>query len=184
LTHLQAQHPLGIFLQRLVETVYWFHPLVWYASRLAAGAREFRCDRSVVKEKQDLANYLRSLLRLIESQIPPPNHLPAGMGFLGDSNLLSKRTDALISWLNRSTDSGSHRHSAFAVILAAGLCAFAWLPVNPQASRRSWWSPWPAWSASALDATGIQVRDYEIDGHRLERHEHRRLVMGDPSERT
>jgi bla regulator protein blaR1 len=173
LAHLQAQHPLGLFLQRLVEVIYWFHPLVWYASRRAAGAREFRCDRSVVQSRQDLANYLRSMLRLIESQTSPPSRLPAGLGFLGDSKLLCKRADVLVAWVEKRTDSSLQRKAAIAVLTAAGLCMFLWVPLNPLASRRSWWSPWPACSANALDATGIRVRDYEIDGHRLQPHEFR-----------
>ncbi len=29
LTHLSTQHPLHLFLQKLVQTLLWFHPLVW-----------------------------------------------------------------------------------------------------------------------------------------------------------
>lgn len=161
----------------IVETLYWFHPLVWHASRLAARAREFRCDRSVVQSRQDLASYLRSLLRLIEAQIPPPTRLPAGVGFLGDTELLCKRTDALTASFEGPERSRSYRSATLAALVAAGLCVLLWVPVNPEASRRSWWSPWPAWSAGALDATGIRVRDYEIDGHRLQPHEHAGLTV-------
>jgi hypothetical protein len=54
----------------------------------------------------------------------------------------------------------------------AALCMLIWLPVNPRASRRADFSPWPAWTARSLDAIGMPVRDYEIDGHRLDGHEH------------
>ena len=50
-------------------------------------------------------------------------------------------------------------------------CLTIWLPLNPHASRRASWSPWPAWSARVLNASGIEVRDYEVDGHRLDPHE-------------
>jgi hypothetical protein len=58
------------------------------------------------------------------------------------------------------------------LFVAAAICSLIWLPVNPNASRRAGWSPWPTWSADALDATGVTVRDYEIDGHRLSHHNH------------
>ena len=51
IAHIRLQHPLHLFLQRLVEAIYWFHPLVWWASRQAAAAREFRCDRDAVNSR-------------------------------------------------------------------------------------------------------------------------------------
>lgn len=173
LVHLRAQHPLHLFLQRLVEAIYWFHPLVWWASRRAGAAREFRCDRDAVASRQEVADYLRSLLRLIEAQMPTPNRLPAGLGFLGDAQLLGQRAATLAESLERPPARSSLRRPTTALLAAAAACLAVWLPVNPQASRRALWSPWPSWSASALDASGIRVRDYEIDGHRLHPQEHR-----------
>ena len=68
LVHLSAQHPLRLFLQRIVEALFWFHPLVWWSSRQAAAAREFRCDAQAVDSQQEVAVYLQSLLRLIEAR--------------------------------------------------------------------------------------------------------------------
>ncbi len=93
--HIRLQHPLYLFLQRMVEAIYWFHPLTWWASRQAAAAREFRCDQDSVRSRQEVASYLRSLLRLIESKLHPPGRLPAGIGFMGDASLLSQRADKL-----------------------------------------------------------------------------------------
>jgi len=171
LAHLRAQHPLQLFLQRLVEAVYWFHPLVWWGSWQAGAAREFRCDRDAVANRQEVADYLRSLLRLIEAQVPPPNRLPAGLGFLGDASLLSRRAATLAESVDQPPARRKFRRPAFALLAAAAVCLVVWMPVNPQASRRALWSPWPSWTASALDASGVRVRDYEIDGHRLQPHE-------------
>ena len=102
LAHLRLQHPLHLFLQRLVEALFWFHPLVWWASREAAAERELRCDRDAVRSKVEVADYLRSLLRLIEYKTAPPERLPAGMGFMGDATLLSKRAGALAERLTFS----------------------------------------------------------------------------------
>lgn len=173
LAHLRLQHPLHLFFQRLVEAIYWFHPLVWWASRQAAAAREFRCDRDSVHSRVEVADYLRCLLRLIESQLSPPEHLPAGLGFLGDTSLLGRRANVLARSQDLSAKPLKSWRAAIALILVGAMCSSIWLPVNPSASRRANWSPWPTWSTQALGAFGITTRDYEIDGHRFSLHEHR-----------
>lgn len=172
LAHLRLQHPLHLFLQRLVEAIYWFHPLVWWASQQAAAAREFRCDQEAVNSRAEVADYLRSLLRLIESQVRAPGHLPAGLGFLGDSSLLSRRANMLADSLDHSTKLARRWRASASLIFASALFSLVWLPVNPAASPRAEWSPWPSWSAQALNAGGVSVRDYEVDGHRLNGHSH------------
>ncbi len=172
LAHIRLQHPLHLFLQRIVEAIHWYHPLVWWSSRQAAAAREFRCDREAVRNQLEVAAYLRSLLRLIESRLSPPGRLPAGLGFLGDASLLSRRAEALVAELNGPNTHENRRLTVVALTAAIPFCFLIWLPVNPQASRRDAWSPWPQWSAQALDATGVHVRDFEPDGHRLRPHEY------------
>jgi beta-lactamase regulating signal transducer with metallopeptidase domain len=172
LAHLRRQHPLHLFIQRLVEAVYWFHPLVWWASHQAAAAREIRCDRDAVSTRQEVAAYLRSLLRLIELRLAEPTLLPAGIGFLGSSSLLGRRANLLVASFDKPVAPIARWRSILVFGLALVGCVLVWLPVNPRASRRSDWSPWPRWSAQTLDALGMPVRDYEIDGHRLDGHEH------------
>jgi beta-lactamase regulating signal transducer with metallopeptidase domain len=171
LVHLSAQHPLCLFLQRIVEAIFWFHPLVWWASREAAAAREFRCDAQAVVSRQEVAVYLQSLLRLIEARIPTPTALPAGLGFLGDSSLLSRRANLLAETVGERAVRIRKVPTIMALVLISVACLTIWLPLNPHASRRTSWSPWPMWSARVLNASGIEVRDYEVDGHRLAAHE-------------
>jgi bla regulator protein blaR1 len=171
LAHLRLQHPLQLFLQRMVEAVFWFHPFVWWASRQAAAAREFRCDRSAVRSRHEVADYLRSILRLIESEVSAVSRLPAGLGFLGNSSLLRRRASSLVSCLDSPIEQVGRRRAAF-VLISAALCVVLWVPINPLASRRAGLSPWPSWSARSMDAFGVALRDYEVDGHRLGRHRH------------
>jgi bla regulator protein blaR1 len=172
LAHLRRQHPLHLFMQRLVEAIYWFHPLVWWASGQAAAAREIRCDCDAVSSRNDVAAYLRGLLRLIELRLNEPALLSAGIGFLGDSSLLSRRANLLVESIDNPIAPSARWRPFFAFALALACCVLVWLPVNPRASRRAAWSPWPRWSAQTLDAVGMPVRDYEVDGHRLDGHEH------------
>jgi len=172
LAHLKRQHPLHLFLQRLVEAIYWFHPLVWWASRQAAAAREICCDRDAVASRHDVVAYLRGLIRLVEMQLNAPTLLPAGLAFLGSSSLLRRRAELLANSFETPPPARGGWRTVLAFAIAVVLCAMIWLPINPRASRRAEWSPWPRWTAQTLDTIGIGVRDYEIDGHRLDGHPH------------
>jgi len=171
--HLEAGHPLHLFLQRIVEILFWFHPLVWWASRQAAWSREFHCDASAVTTAQEAVSYLRGLLRITEHRVVPRLRLPAGLNFASGESLVRRRAERIA---NRDWRALPIRQS-FAFMVAPLIASFAvslgiWLPVNTDATNRSVWSPWPAWSATALHELGVTVRDYEIDGHRLRHHEH------------
>ncbi len=166
-THIALQHPLYLFLQRLVEAIFWFHPLVWWASQQAAAAREFRCDRDSVRTKLEVVDYLHSLLRLVESKVKSPSRLSTGVGFMGHSSLLTRRAQQLGNLLEQEATQPQPRRAVTTIVCCTVLLGVFWLPVNPDASRRSIWSPWPTWSAQALNSLGIVVRDYEVDGHRL-----------------
>ena len=54
-------------LQTLTQSLWWFHPLVWWVSRLTTRDAERCCDESVLAElKCDPAEYARSLLDVLE----------------------------------------------------------------------------------------------------------------------
>jgi hypothetical protein len=99
--------------------------------------------------------------------------LPAGVSFVGDTSLLSERAHRLGNLTEYSPRSRGNAPIGVGTVAACALlCSLIWLPVNPDASRRSAWSPWPTWSARALNVVGVVVRDYEVDGHRLSLHNH------------
>jgi hypothetical protein len=112
------------------------------------------------------------LLRLVELRLAEPTLLPAGIGFLGSSSLLGRRANLLVESFDKPVAQVARWRPMIAFGAALAICVLVWLPVNPRASRRADWSPWPRWSAQTLDALGMPVRDYEIDGHRLDGHEH------------
>ena len=174
LAHLRLQHPLHLFLQRMVEAIFWYHPLIWWASKQAAAAREFRCDREAVGPNGNVATYLRSLLRLVQSQLSAPVQLHAGLDIMGDASLLARRVNSLADEYYQLPGKLSKVRWATAFAVSGLLSLVIWLPINPRASSRAEWSPWPSWTAQSLRASGIMVRDYEVDGHRLQRLTHRR----------
>lgn len=175
LEHLQTGHPLQLFLQRLVEVIFWFHPMVWWASQQSALCREFACDEAAIQTPQEIAQYLRTLLTIIEygATQPDETHTPLAFG-RGQSMIASRARRLTQIAQNHKTD---HRISlsgglaSVSLVLATLLTAFIWLPVDVLASPRANWSPWPTWSADALHDFGVSVHDFETYNGRMELHE-------------
>ena len=90
LAHLRAGHPLHLFLQRLVETVHWYHPLVWWSSAKAARSRELVCDDKAVRSADEAVDYLKGLLLLTQSSAERIR-LSAGAALQGTGSLLQER---------------------------------------------------------------------------------------------
>lgn len=169
LTHLAECHPLHLFEQRLVEILFWFHPLIWSASRSAARQREFVSDQLAAADPSEATALLRGMWRLAETRIRTTPTLPAGLAFDVRRTELELRVARLLDRAQTGIRSQPARQSAGAlrVVFAAGLAALIWVPVHPGASARDLLSPWPAISATALREFNIVVRDYEIDAHRI-----------------
>lgn len=167
LTHLQTQHPLQVFTQRVVQTALWFVPAVWTAGRRASLAREFVCDDAAVDHGASPASYLRTLLRYAAQ---PSQGGGAILAIARSSSELRVRAQRLA----RPESIAPSRLAACApgIILLASLAASqAWLPTNPLASPKASYSPWPAWSAAALHAFDVSVRDFDQFDSRLQIHE-------------
>jgi bla regulator protein BlaR1 len=171
LSHLRLGHPLHLFLQRLVEIVHWYHPLVWVASRRASVQREILADGEAVGSRAEAVAYLKGLLYLSECQ-SISRGLSAGLGLRGAPSLIQLRAQRIADgkWARPPRRRG--RLACAALAATATACSLVWLPVNALASTRSHWSPWPKWTASALHELGVSARDYEIDLHRVLPHEH------------
>ena len=64
LVHVRRRDALRQLLGRVVLALYWFHPLSWVASRLAATSREEACDEEVLATGPRPSEYARHLLAL------------------------------------------------------------------------------------------------------------------------
>lgn len=170
LAHLQSQHPLLLFLQRMVEILFWFNPLVWSASREASLQRELAADRLANRSSEEAAVFLKSIVRLSEERMTMVSGLAAGMGFGGHgASMIQQRVEHLLSMKWSKTQSTSLRLRTMMVLLFTTVLASAlWVPLNSRMTERAFFSPWPQVSATVLHEMGISVRDYEIDSHRLE----------------
>ncbi|MFN9720779.1 MAG: M56 family metallopeptidase [Planctomycetota bacterium] len=179
LAHLNAKHPLRLFLQRLLEIGFWFHPLVWLSSREASLQRELASDLMANLNVVQAKTFLRGMVRLAEQRSHRTPGLAAGLGFGGAGrSMIQRRVDQILTrdWTSdlRSMTSLPKRYQ-LALGVTTLLAAIIWIPLNSEATGRTILSPWPSITAAALHEAGLEVRDYELDRHRL--HEHSSVRM-------
>ncbi|MGE0406778.1 MAG: M56 family metallopeptidase, partial [Candidatus Korobacteraceae bacterium] len=173
--HLRTGHPLELFIQRLTEAIFWFHPMVWWASHQAALAREFVCDDAAVNSKKEIADYLRTLLKVVEIGAAESETDAGKLAFGRGLGSIASRARRLVVKANGDQDSPPHNSSRLGqglyFVMASLVIALVWLPVDALASPRSIISPWPKWSAVALHDWGITARDYEVFDSRSQLYE-------------
>ena len=73
--HVRRRDALRQLLSGIVLSLYWFHPLCWVASRLAAASREEACDERVLELGSRPSEYARHLMSLATG--PTSARLPA-----------------------------------------------------------------------------------------------------------
>ncbi len=72
LAHIKRLDPLVNLFQVLVETLLFFHPVVWWLSRRIREERELCCDDFAVELCGGRADYAQALLQLAESTLRSP----------------------------------------------------------------------------------------------------------------
>jgi len=66
MAHIRRSDLLVNLLQRLLETILFFHPVVWYVSRQLSFERENCCDDAVVQAGYESVQYASALVRMAE----------------------------------------------------------------------------------------------------------------------
>jgi beta-lactamase regulating signal transducer with metallopeptidase domain len=165
LAHLNSSHPLQLFLQRVVGILFWFHPMLWWASQQSALAREFACDDAALDSPDDIGAYLRSLLSIVEGTRSEKNS-PAPLAFGVGKGVVSKRAFRLVQIAQSGMPPNPRRSTTLllscGIVVATALVSLVWVPVNVLASPRARWSPWPTWSSALLHDFGVLARDFEV----------------------
>ena len=70
LIHVRRGDPLHALLQRTVQVVWWFHPLVWWVNRECSRVRERCCDEEVLASRVCPPQaYARCLVDLLDRQV-------------------------------------------------------------------------------------------------------------------
>ena len=66
-THARQKHSLDILLLELIQIVFWFHPLIYWAKHLAKLNHEFLADQAVLKKGASVPNYQKMVLAFSSS---------------------------------------------------------------------------------------------------------------------
>lgn len=144
--HIRRKDTWVALTQRIIQSVFFFHPAVWAANRLADVQREFACDESALA----LGNVSRrdcgsGFLTIAERSRPPrATAAPLVLGLFGSSTLIRKRLERLLD--DAKTPSARLSRSAAAVLAVAALVAVAHVQAQPQSA------PAPAVSSTAPKA--------------------------------
>ena len=77
MAHIRRFDLLVNLLQRLLETILFFHPAVWYLSRQLSVERENCCDDAVVRSGNESTRYASALIRMAELCASPRRPVPA-----------------------------------------------------------------------------------------------------------
>ena len=126
LVHVRRRDALWRLVAGAVVALYWFHPLSWLASRLAAAARERSCDEEVLALGLRPSAYARHLFSLASEIAPGPPvlSLPVVQYLHLESRIMSILT------LHRPRFSRIRTYAALAVVGGVGIIAACARPVR------------------------------------------------------
>jgi hypothetical protein len=131
IAHIINGDPLRHLVSRIAFVLYWFHPLMWLASRRAAAVRESACDEVVLALGVRPSSYARVLLAFAD--VPTPRFVGAALPIAGhafEARLMTILADSA----RRSSSRGALMPLPIIGIGALALSIAAVQP-SPRASR-------------------------------------------------
>jgi bla regulator protein BlaR1 len=98
LCHARCYDNLTAAIYMLVETIFWFHPLVWWLGKRLVVEREFACDEEVLRSGSEPRVYAEGILKVCELYLESPLECVAGV----TGSNLRRRLRAIMT--NRGTE--------------------------------------------------------------------------------
>jgi bla regulator protein blaR1 len=80
LHHIERQDNLSALVQMVVETLFWFHPAVWWIGARLLSERERACDEAVIERGAPQQTYAESILKVCGFCLRSPLASVAGVG--------------------------------------------------------------------------------------------------------
>ncbi|MCA9038102.1 MAG: M48 family metalloprotease [Planctomycetaceae bacterium] len=135
LAHIRRYDLWMNLLQRIIESLLFFHPVVWLLSRCLSAEREICCDDLVIRSGHQPMNYAGALLRMAElcAGISPQNSLSLA-ATSGGTSLLEYRVLRLIH-KSPSTRLSLDRKGLF--VLVSGLIATLGIVLSPSKPQQA-----------------------------------------------
>ena len=165
LSHVRHWDNLIAAMHMFVETVFWFHPLVWWIGKWMVEERERACDEEVLRLGSEPRVYAEGILNVCKSYLSSP--LACASGVSGSD--LKRRIEVIVT--NRAARKLDIRRRV--LLIGAGLVAltgpiavgiFGTLPIRGQAGAES---GMPAFEAASVkrhpDTEGRRNRTRTIE---------------------
>jgi uncharacterized protein (TIGR03435 family) len=92
--HIQFRDNLTAALHMLVETLFWFHPLVWWIGARLIDERERDCDEAALRQGSRPADYARGIVSVCQSYTESALLCASGIGGAD----LKKRIRGIMTW--------------------------------------------------------------------------------------
>jgi bla regulator protein BlaR1 len=113
--HVHRRDNLSALIQMVVETVFWFHPIVWWLGARLVNERERACDEEVLQMGTDKESYAEGILKVCGYCLRSPVTLVAGVG----SSSLAARIESILSRPIASSPPISMRLLLAAIVIVA-----------------------------------------------------------------
>lgn len=158
LCHVRRRDNLSALVHVVVETVFWFHPLVWWLGARLVIERERACDEEVLQMGTDQRRYAEAILKVCHFSVRAPAALAAGVGGAG----LSRRIARILSGRTPTplTNRARVLLASVAVLAAAAPLTLGVLEaqraISDDGLRMSAWSQ--AGASGAAQASGDVLR--------------------------
>jgi uncharacterized protein (TIGR03435 family) len=94
LRHIRYRDNLTAAAHMCVETLFWFHPLVWWIGAQLMTERERDCDEAVLMQGSRPGDYARGIVQVCEAYVESP--LACASGISGSD--LKKRIREIMTW--------------------------------------------------------------------------------------
>ena len=92
--HILCRDNLTAAVHMCVETLFWFHPLVWWIGAKLMDERERDCDEAVLQQGSRPKDYAQGIVNVCRTYVESP--LPCAAGISGSD--LKKRIRGIMTW--------------------------------------------------------------------------------------
>ena len=116
LCHVRRRDNLTAALHMLVESLFWFHPAVWWLGNRFVEDRERACDEAVVESGREPHVYAESILKVCEFCVESP--LPCVPGVSGADLKKPRRAASCLTVPRATLSAGRKLLLAVAIVLA------------------------------------------------------------------
>lgn len=162
LCHVRYRDNLVAVIQMCVETIFWFHPLLWWVGKRIISERERGCDEEVLRLGSERRTYAEGMLRVCELYVEARSRCITG----ATGADLRKRVQAILAGPT-ATDLSIWRKAMLAVfgILCLALPVFVGLLNPPMLQGQGGVSvPLPPPAASFRSASIERCKTYVAGG--------------------